>query len=240
VLSFTLVFTGADALHRAPSNGVAGQPCWAPGAAPALHTSGRAGTAGWSGVFGPRGPRCGAPWSPVAPGGGLGRGVLLTTADLTRRRSNPDAENPSWFVFHRFAPSETQSQARYEREVAVNVDQGAIDAELGAPDRLRQPFLPADQGHVLPLLELQLLQRPHDHPVLRTAQSGAKRITSAASEPKATKAAPRAAWPGGEPPGSESVQGSWFTAIDCVVSLPAPGPPTTWIDTRPLQVGAAA
>lgn len=41
-----------------------------------------------------------------------------------------------------------------------------------------------------------------------SCSSCAERITSAASEPKATKAAPRAAWRGEELPGSESVQNS--------------------------------
>jgi hypothetical protein len=43
--------------------------------------------------------------------------------------------------------------------------------------------------------ELQLLQRHRAHQVSRTALNGAERITSAASEPKATKAAPRAELP---------------------------------------------
>ena len=60
---------------------------------------------------------------------GLGRRGPLTTADFTQRRSNPDAETPSWFVSHRFAPPEPQSQARYERKVNVNVVQGAIGSE---------------------------------------------------------------------------------------------------------------
>ena len=85
-----------------------------------------------------------------------------------------------------------------------------------------------------------LLQRHRDHQVPGTALSGAERITSAASEPKATKEAPRAAWREGKPRGSESVQGSWFAGIDSVVSLPAPGPPTTWIGLRPLQAGVVA
>ena len=102
----------------------------------------------------------------------------------------------------------------------------------------KRPGLPG-VNHV-GVQELHLLQRHRDHQVPRNALSGAERITSAASEPKATKAAPRAALPGGELPGSESVQGSLFAGIDSVVSLPAPGPPTTWIDIRPLQAGAVA
>ncbi len=128
----------------------------------------------------------------------------------------------------RFAHPEPQSQARYEREVAVNVDQGAIGTELAAPDRLRQQVLPPEQRHFLALLELPMLQRHRDHQLPRPALSDADWITSAASESKATKAAPRAAWPGGEPPGSESVQGSWFAGLDSVVSLCALGPPTSW------------
>jgi hypothetical protein len=31
-----------------------------------------------------------------------------------------------------------------------------------------------------------------------------------------------------------------FAGIDSVVSLPTPGPPTTWIGLRPLEAGAAA
>jgi hypothetical protein len=31
-----------------------------------------------------------------------------------------------------------------------------------------------------------------------------------------------------------------FAGIDSVVSLPAPGCPTTWIGLRPLRAGAAA
>jgi len=50
-------------------------------------------------------------------------------------------------------------------------------------------FLLADQSHVLPLQELQLLHRRRDYRDARTALSPADRITSAASEPKATKAA---------------------------------------------------
>jgi hypothetical protein len=76
-----------------------------------------------------------------------------------------------------------------------------MDVELGAPND--------------PVNKSSMLTRA----IPRTAQSGAERITSAASEPKATKAAPRAAWRGGEPPGSESVQGSLFAGIDAVVSL---------------------
>ena len=87
---------------------------------------------------------------------------------------------------------------------------------------------------------LHQLQRHRDHQVPRTAQSGAARITSEASEPKVTKAAPWAAWPGGESPGSESVQSSWFAGTDSVVGLPAPVSPTTCIDIRPLQAGAVA
>jgi hypothetical protein len=42
-------------------------------------------------------------------------------------------------------------------------------AELGAPNRFGQQFLLADQSHVLPLQELQLLQRPRDHRVPSSA-----------------------------------------------------------------------
>ncbi len=162
MLSFSLVFTGADALHGASLNGVAGKPCWAPGGAigasqPPTATDGKQAAplvmdaAHPSPHPGPQPPRVqdrpcrgqavlgllvGSVFlvhagPDVVPHGhqwrqevGLGRRDLLTTADLTRRRSNPGAETPSWFVFHRFAPPEPQSQARYEREVAVNVDQG--------------------------------------------------------------------------------------------------------------------
>jgi hypothetical protein len=37
---------------------------------------------------------------------------------------------------------------------------GTMSAELGALDRFCQQFLLADQSHVLPLQEPQLLQRP--------------------------------------------------------------------------------
>ncbi len=99
----------------------------------------------------------------------LGRRGLLTTADFSQRRSSPDAENPSWFVSHRFAPSEPQCHARLKRDVAVNFNQEPIGADLGPPDRLRQQVLPADQRHVLAFQELQLLQRHRDHQVPRTA-----------------------------------------------------------------------
>ncbi len=79
----------------------------------------------------------------------LDRQGLLTTADFTQRRSSPDAETPSWFVSYRFASWEPQSHARFEREVAVNFDHGAIGAELGALDRLRHQFLWADQSRFL-------------------------------------------------------------------------------------------
>jgi hypothetical protein len=46
---------------------------------------------------------------------------------------------------------------------------GPMSAELGAPDRFGQQFLLADQSHVLPLQELQLLQRPRDDQVPRSA-----------------------------------------------------------------------
>jgi hypothetical protein len=56
---------------------------------------------------------------------------------------------------------------------------GTKSAELGAPDRFDQQFLLADQSHVLPLEELQLLQRPRDHQVPSSATgSMAKRKTS--------------------------------------------------------------
>jgi hypothetical protein len=56
---------------------------------------------------------------------------------------------------------------------------GTKSAELGAPDRFDQQFLLADQSQVLPLEELQLLQRPRDHQVPRSATgSMAKRKTS--------------------------------------------------------------
>ena len=120
-----------------------------------------------------------------------------------------------------------QANARGRRSGLCCAQAWSMGAELGAPDRLRQQVLPADQRHVMAFQELQLLQRDRDHQILRTALSGAERITSAASEPKATKAAPPAALPGGEPPSSESVQGSWFAEIDSVVRLLAQGPPTT-------------
>ena len=85
--------------------------------------------------------------------------ALFTTADFIQRRSSPDAENPTWFMSYRFAHSDPQSHGRFERVVAVNFDQRAIGAGLGAPDRLRRQFLPTDKRHVLALQELQLLHR---------------------------------------------------------------------------------
>jgi hypothetical protein len=56
---------------------------------------------------------------------------------------------------------------------------GTKSVELGAPDRPGEPFLHADQSQVLVLQELQLLKRPRDDLVPRSATgSMARRRTS--------------------------------------------------------------
>ena len=100
---------------------------------------------------------------------------------------------------------------------------------------------PGSTGRRVPSWVLQIDSASSSF-LLTRAMSCLSRSCSCSSGPATIRflAAPRAAWRRGKPPGSESVQGSLFAGIDSVISLPAPGPPTTWSRLRPLRAGAAA